>query len=155
MTDRPHLPSVHVYGKAAAICLEQMEDSAASIGLLLSAAKPQPDGTWGWRNKISIRLSEGEIAGLLAVVYGWMPSFAIKGHGESKEKASEWKGQGDRVYVTVTAKGEDAYPVPILGPDLYRVGRLLHRTLMQLGVWSESPAMERNLHNTLVRLQKK
>ncbi|WP_049820940.1 hypothetical protein [Methylibium petroleiphilum] len=123
--------SQHIYGGKAALCFSADQTRAKVHTVRLEAAEASATRQYDWQRKIAIQLSQRELPLVLAVFMGWINRFEGKGHGENNSKWFTIEQQGNKLYLSVNAKGQSPRGVPIMPGDGYAVTTLLMRQMLK------------------------
>lgn len=123
--------SQHIYGGKAAACFSADQTRAKVHTVRLEAAEASATRQYDWHRKIAIQLSQRELPLVLAVFMGWIQRFEGKGHGENNSKWFTIEAQGNKLYLSVNAKGQAPRGVPIMPGDGYAVTTLLIRQMLR------------------------
>lgn len=140
--------SQHIYGGKAALCFSADQTRAKVNTVRLEAAESCAIRQYDWQRKIAIQLSQRELPLVLAVFMGWINRFEGKGHGENNSKWFTIEQQGNKLYLSVNAKGQSPRGVPIMPGDGYAVTTLLMRQMLK-----NDPFLTPEIMLSLVRKQ--
>lgn len=123
--------SQHIYGGKAAACFSADITRGKVHTVRLEAAESSAARQYDWQRKIAIQLSQRELPLVLAVFMQWLPKFEGKGHGENNSKWFTLENQGNKLYLSVNAKGQSPRGIPIMPGDGYAVTTLLIRQMLK------------------------
>jgi hypothetical protein len=123
--------SQHIYGGRAAVCISADQTRANVHTVRVEAAESISTRQYDWRHKIAVQLSQRELPLVLAVFMGWIQKFEGKGHGENNSKWFTIENQGNKLFLSVCAKGQTPRAIPILPGDSYAATALLLGQLLK------------------------
>lgn len=123
--------SQHIYGGKAAACFSADVTRGGTFTVRIEAATSSGARQYDWQRKLAIQLSQRELPLVLAVFMGWLPIFEGKGHGENNSKWFTLENQGNKLYLSLNAKGSSPRGVPIMPGDGYAVTTLLMRQMLK------------------------
>ena len=123
--------SQHIYGGRAAACFSADTTRGGTNTVRLEAAEASATRQYDWNGKIGIQLSQRELPLVLAVFMQWLPKFEGKGHGENNSKWFTLENQGNKLFLSVNARGRSPRAIPIMPGDGYAVTTLLIRQMLK------------------------
>lgn len=129
--EQPEYISQHIYGGRAAACFSADMTRGGTHTVRLEAAESSAARQYDWQGKIGIQLSQRELPLVLAVFMQWLPKFEGKGHGENNSKWFTLENQGNKLFLSVSAKGRSPRAIPIMPGDGYAVTTLLIRQMLK------------------------
>lgn len=129
--EQPEYISQHIYGGRAAACFSADMTRGGTHTVRLEAAESSAARQYDWQGKIGIQLSQRELPLVLAVFMQWLTKFEGKGHGENNSKWFTLENQGNKLFLSVSAKGRSPRAIPIMPGDGYAVTTLLIRQMLK------------------------
>lgn len=110
--------SYSIYGSNAALCFNLTEKDGRKTINVDAAPILGGQRRFDWQNKIALLVTESELPFLLAVLYGWLPEFEGKFHGQQKNKSFKVVNQQGKIFFSLSLAGK-SFGVPIGGADAF------------------------------------
>lgn len=139
-------PSIHVYGRKAALTIEADSNRRGRATIAIDAAGARGDGQFDWGNKIRVQLTPNELVDFTAVLLGAIDRCLFENRGDNAEKGlsldRQDEGHEARFFLRVFARGARPCAVPVSAADALWVLGLCMRQLRSSHPWMDQPDME-------------
>lgn len=128
--DRALPRKVKVYGKSAALTIEQIQvrESTAMTVIIEAADKLAGEDSYDWRNKIAFQVTLRELPEFFALLMGWIDAANFRFHGQSNNKHLVAEHQAHALFLAVS-QGTRKIGVPIVDADRYALSTLVLSTM--------------------------
>ena len=127
--------SFHVYGGKAALCFGVSETKGGVPTISIDAAESKGNRAYDWKKKISIQLTQGELATFTGILFGLMTSCKFQGHGPANDKGFEFERQGENFFYKAMAKDRKVLAVKIMPADAFAITSLFFKQLKKYHEW--------------------
>lgn len=128
--------STHIYGGNAALCFGM--DTTRSNGkptVNIDGASACGTRQYDWANKTVFQLTVAELPLVFGVLYGFINSITLSGHGANNEKTFSVENQGPKFFMSLKVsggankEGGRVIAVPVLPKDSFQVMSMLLRQI--------------------------
>lgn len=123
--------SVHLYGKAYALCFQASEKNGEHSINLDAAQMVEGQRKVNWANAIHFRFTERELISMYACMIGFKNEVKFSAHGPANDKTFNLKRQDKGFYASCSAKDEGSRGVPFDTDEGVRILALIVRQLLR------------------------